>query len=178
MPSYPSILGNKYTNLSDLDLGRAPFPTPLTKQTRRPEIVQKVYGKYSHFSTSTCEQFLQDITIKNIHIEEEEAIQLTGISMIIYGSIQTNSVIAKPLLVATNELYFSKSTGRTEADVLADKVIPPKNLWGTPGTRQHDMHIYGGTNALYFLFMAIFSFFEIVILANPPQKTRQNMCLF
>ena len=69
MPSYPSILGNKYTNLSDLDLGRAPFRTPLTEQTRRPERLQKVYGKYSHSSTSTCEEFLQDIIIENIPIE-------------------------------------------------------------------------------------------------------------
>ena len=124
-----------------------------------PEREQRVYSQDSHSSTSTSEKFLQDIIIENIPIEEEEAIHPTRRSMRIYRSIQTNSVLSEPFLVATNELYFSKLTGRTEANFLADNVIFPKNIWGTPRTCQLDMHISGGTKALSFLFVAAKYFF-------------------
>ena len=55
-------------NLSDLELGRLPFLTPLTKKMRCPERVHQVHYEDSHSSTSTSEEFLQDITIENIHI--------------------------------------------------------------------------------------------------------------
>ena len=58
--------------------------------------------------------------------------------MSLSGSIQANSILSDPFLVATNELYFRKLTGRTEAHVLAEKVVVPKNLQITQGTRQHD----------------------------------------
>ena len=57
-----------------------------------------------------------------------------------------------PFLVATNESYFSKSNERTEAEVLDDIVIVPKNLWGRPGTLQHDTQCSGATKALSLLF--------------------------
>ena len=69
--------------------------------------------------------------------------------MIISGLIQANRILADPLLVATNESYFRKSTWRTEADVLADKVIIPNNIHGTIGTHQHNMHFFGATKAFY-----------------------------
>ena len=71
MPSLPYIPGNIYTNLSDLESGHAPLLTPLTEQTRRPAIVHLVHNEDSHSSTSTREEFLQDIIIENIPIEEE-----------------------------------------------------------------------------------------------------------
>ena len=73
MPSSLSISGNTSTNISDLDSGWSPFLTPLAKQTRRPEILQRIHDKYSHSSTSTREKFLQNNVIENIPIEEEES---------------------------------------------------------------------------------------------------------
>ena len=66
----------------------------------------------------TCEEFLQDIIIENLPIDREEVIHPTGRAMIIYGLNQDNSVIAEPFMVTTIELYFSKSTGRTETNIL------------------------------------------------------------
>ena len=40
----------------------------------------------------------------------------------------------------------------TEADVFSDRVIVPKNIWGTPGTHQHYTQFSCETEALYFLF--------------------------
>ena len=74
--------------------------------------------------------------------------------MRIYGSIQSNSVLAEPFLVTTNKSYVSKSTGRTEAGVLADKVIVAKNLRGTTGTLQHDTHFSVAMKLLSLLFGA------------------------
>ena len=42
----------------DLESGRAPFLTPPTKLTRRPERVQRFHDEYYHSSMSTCEEFL------------------------------------------------------------------------------------------------------------------------
>ena len=91
---------------------------------------------------------------------------------------QAYSVLTDPLLVATDELYFSKSTGRNEADVLADKVIVPNNLRGTPGKRQHEKHFSGATKELSLLFVAAFVLFPSVGLVNLTPQTRQNMRLF
>ena len=44
--------------------------------------------------------------------------------------IWSNSVLAEPSLVATNELYLSKSTKKNESNVLVDKFIVPKNIRG------------------------------------------------
>ena len=65
----------------------------------------------------TCEEFLKDIIVENIPIEEEEPIYPTKISMRISVSIQTDIMLAEPSLVATNESYFFKLTGRTEANI-------------------------------------------------------------
>ena len=151
MLSSPLSLGNASTNLSDLESGWAPFLTPLTEQTRHLERVHQVRDKDSHYSTSTLDEFLQDITIENTPIDEEEDIHPTRKSMIISGNIQYDRVLPELLLVATNESYFSKLTGRTEADVLADKVIVSNNLKGTPGMRQHNKDFSGATKALYLL---------------------------
>ena len=72
--------------------------------------------------------------------------------MSISGSIQVKSVLAEPLLVATNDSYFSNLTGRTEDDVLYDKVVVPNNLWGTPRMCQHETHLSGATKAFSSLF--------------------------
>ena len=72
--------------------------------------------------------------------------------MSISGTVQSNSLLAEPYLFATNKLYFSKPAGRTEADVLVDTVIVPKNIWGAPGTHQHDTQLSGSTNSLPLLF--------------------------
>ena len=154
MPFHPFRLGNTSTNLSNLESGRAPFLAPPTEQTRHLAREQRVHDEYSHYSTSAREEFLQDIVIENLPIEEEEVSHPTGRSTRISGSIQSNSVLTEPSLVATNESYFSKSTGRTEANILADKVIVPKNLRGTPGARQYDTHFSGATKALSLLFGA------------------------
>ena len=98
--------------------------------------------------------------------------------MIISGLIKSDIVIADPSLVTTNELYLSKSTGRTEAGVLADKVIFPKKLWGTPGTHQYDTHLCGETKALYLIFGAAEKKIPTVRLVNPTPQTRQNICPF
>ena len=88
-------------------------------------------------------------------------------------------MLADPSLVATNKSYFSKSTGRTEADVLADKVIVPKNLRGTPVTRQHDTDFSGATTALSLLFEAEFLLLlSTVGLVNLTPQTRKKLCLF
>ena len=129
-----------------------PFLTPLTEQTCCPRRVHRVYDEYSHSSTSTCEEFLQDIIIENLTIEEEESIHPTGRAMRISGSIQAEIVIAEPSLVLTNGSYLSKSTGRNESEFLADKIIVPKYLWGTPGMRQHDTQFSGATKVLSFMF--------------------------
>ena len=74
--------------------------------------------------------------------------------MRISRSIQGNSVLAETSPVVTTKSYFSKLTGSTESDVLADKVIFSKNIWSTPGTRQHVTHFSGATKVLSFLFEA------------------------
>ena len=74
--------------------------------------------------------------------------------MSISGSIHGDSVVSEPSLVATNKSYFSKSNRRTESDVLTDKFIVPNNLWGAPGTCQHDTHFSGATNSFHLLFVA------------------------
>ena len=102
MPSFPYVPGNKSTYFINPESGRAPFLTPITKKTRCLARVQWIHNKYYQTSTSNCEEFLQDIAIKNISFDEEESIQYTVIVMSISGSIQGNSVIAEPLLVATN----------------------------------------------------------------------------
>ena len=61
-------------------------------------------------------------------------------------------MISDLLLVLTNKSYFSRFTGRTEADVLADKVIVPKNIRGTSGMCQHDTHFSGATKAFSLIF--------------------------
>ena len=83
----------------------------ITEVTRRPTRVQQFHDGYSHSSTSTCEDFLQDIIIENIPIEEEESSHPTRRSMSISRSIQADIVLADPFLVATNESYFIKSAG-------------------------------------------------------------------
>ena len=55
-------------------------------------------------------------------------------------------------MFATIELYFSKSTGRTETNILADKFIVLINLRGKSGTTQHDTHFYGASKVFFFLF--------------------------
>ena len=122
-------------NLSDLESRWAPFLAPLTKRTRRPEILHQVHDEDSHSSTSAHEKFLQDIIIENIPIEGEEYSHPTAIAMSISVLVQDKIVIVKSLLVVTNESYFIKLTGRTETDILVDKVLVPNNLWGTPGMR-------------------------------------------
>ena len=109
---------NTSTNLSNLESGQAPFLVTITKQTHPPARVPQFHDEYSHSSKSTCEEFLQNIIIENLPIEEEESSHPTGTSMRISGPIQANSVLADPSLVATNESYFRKSTGRTEAKFL------------------------------------------------------------
>ena len=98
--------------------------------------------------------------------------------MRIYGSIQGNSVLIDPLLVATNESYFIKSTGRTEANVLDDKVIVSKNIRVTPGTHENYSHFYGATKALSSIFVEAIFWFPIVGMVNLTLKTRKNMCPF
>ena len=48
---------------------------------------------------SNREEFIKNIGIENIPIEEEEASHPTGRAMIIYGLIQGNIVLAYPLMV-------------------------------------------------------------------------------
>ena len=177
MPSYPSRLGNTSTNISDLESGRVPFLTPITKQTYFPEIVHQFYDGDSHSSTSTREEFIQDIIIENIYIEEEETNHLTLRAMRISGSIQENSVLADPLLVATNKSYFSKSTGSTEINFWADKVISPKNLQGTPGTRQHGTHLSGSTKAFILLFVAAIFFANSQTGESNTKNETKNMSI-
>ena len=91
--------------------------------------------------------------IENLPIEEEEDKHPTGIAMRIYRSIQGYSMLADPFLVATNKSYFSKLAERTEADILAEKVITPKDIQVTPGTHQHDTLLSGATKELSALFV-------------------------
>ena len=77
---------------------------------RRPERVHRVHEEYYHYSMSTREEFLQDIIIEHLPIEGDESTHPTWRSMIISGLIQANRILADPLLVATNESYFRKST--------------------------------------------------------------------
>ena len=107
--------------------------------------ISRVHEKHSHSSTYTCEEFLQDISIENIPIEEEEFIHPTGRAMWISGLIHSNIVIYEPFMVATIEFYFSKLAGMTESRILDDKFIVLNNLRGTPGTTKHDTHFYGAT---------------------------------
>ena len=58
-------------NLSDLYSGQASFLTPLIERMRCMARVHLVHHEYSHSSTSTREEFLQDIIIENLPIEEE-----------------------------------------------------------------------------------------------------------
>ena len=97
--------------------------------------------------------------------------------MIIYKSIQGNIVLTESSLVATNKSYCSMLNGRTEADILADKVIVPKNLWSTSGTLQRYTHFSGATKAFYLLFGAENILLLIFVLVNPTHQTRQNMRL-
>ena len=83
--------------------------------------MHQFHNKYPHYFTYTREEFLPGNIIENIPIEEEEDIHPTRKAMTIYGLIQTNSVLAEPYLVAIIESYFSKSTGRTDTNILADK---------------------------------------------------------
>ena len=46
-------------------------------------------------------------------------------------------------MFANIESYFSKSTGRTETNILSDKFIVLNNLRGKSGTNQHDTHFSG-----------------------------------
>ena len=87
-------------------------------------------------------------------------------------------MISELYLVETNKSYFSKSTGRNEANILAGKVVIPKNIRGIPGTGQHDTHFSGNTKALYLLFGSEIVLLPSVGLVNPKLKTRQNMRLF
>ena len=96
--------------------------------------MHQVHDKYSHSSTYTREEILQDIIIENITIEEEEVIHPTGRATSISELIQANIVLLGPFLVKTIELYFSKSNRRTESNVLADNFIVLNNIRGTPGT--------------------------------------------
>ena len=98
------------------------------------------------------EEFLQDIMIENIPIEEKEVIHLTGRIMIISGSIQANSVLAETSLVSTIDSYFVESTGRTESNIFSDKFIVLKNIRGTPGTCQHDTYFSGAAKVFSLLF--------------------------
>ena len=87
MPSSSEVLGHKYINLSDLESGQAPFQMPLIKQTHRLARLHRVHDKYSHSSTYTYKEFLQDIIIENLPIYEEEVIHSTRRAMSISGSI-------------------------------------------------------------------------------------------
>ena len=89
--------------------------------------------------------------------------------------IQAKSVIAEPFLVVTNELHFSKSTGRTEAGVLSDKVIVPKNIQGTPGTGQHDTHFSGMTKVVFSVWGSKFYFSNSRTGESDPENEK-NMC--
>ena len=116
---------------------------------------------YITFSASNnIDTFLQDIIIENLHIEEEVANHSFRSVMSIYGWIQADSMIDNPALVATNEMYFRKFTGWTEAIVLDDKVVVPNNLFNTPSTLQNDTHIYSLKKACYLLFGAETHFVE------------------
>ena len=103
VPFSPLISVNRYINLSGLESGQAPFLVPLTKRTRRLVKVHWFHNEDSHSSTSTCEEFLQDIMVENISIGEEYANHLTGIALSISKLIQANIVLAEPSLVATNK---------------------------------------------------------------------------
>ena len=116
---------------------------------RRPARVRRVHDEYYHSSTSTHEEFIQDIIIEDISIEGKEFIHPTGRAMSIYGLNQDNSVIVEPLMFATIELYFSKSTGRTETNILADKFIVLNNLRGKSGMTQHDTHFSGAAKVFF-----------------------------
>ena len=95
--------------------------------------MQKIHDKDSHYSTSTREEFLQNILIGNITIEEEEYIHPNGRAMIISGLIQGNIVLADPSLAAINKSYFGNLTRRNEANFLADKAIVLNNLGAHQG---------------------------------------------
>ena len=55
-------------------------------------------------------------------------------------------------MVATIELYFSKLTGTTEANILDDKFIFLNNLRGKSGTTQHDTHFFSTAKLFSLLF--------------------------
>ena len=104
MPFHPFRLGNTSTNLSNLESGRAPFLAPPTEQTRHLAREQRVHDEYSHYSTSAREEFLQDIVIENIPVDEEEARHPTVKSKSISGLVHDDSVLDYPLIVVTNKL--------------------------------------------------------------------------
>ena len=114
-------------NLIDIESGKLPLLTSLTEQTCCPERVQRIHNKDYHYSTSTREEFLQNIVIENPPIEEGESIHPNGRAMRISGLFQGDSVLTEPSLVATNAFYFIRSTVRTETDIFPDKVILSNN---------------------------------------------------
>ena len=105
--------------------------------------MHRVQHKYFDSSTSTREEFLLDIIIENLPLEEEESIHPTGRDISISGFIQSDRVLEDLFLVITNKSYFRKSTGSTKAGVLADKFICPNNIWDTPDMCEHDTHFSG-----------------------------------
>ena len=90
--------------------------------------------------------YINYVSLRRIDVKDQFRVWICLILPLI------DSVIAEPSLVATIKSYFSKSTGRNEADVLADKVIYPNNLWGKPGKRQHDTHFSGATKEFSLMF--------------------------
>ena len=116
--------------------------------------MHRVHDEDYHYCTSTHEEFLQNIIFENFPIEEEEASHPTGRSMRISRSIQANSGLSEPYMVSINKLYFSKSTGINEAKVLSNRVIVPKNIQVTPGTRKNYTHFYCDTKELSFMLVA------------------------
>ena len=123
----------------------------------------------------TLEEFLQDIKIGNIPIEEEEFIHPTERSMRISGSVQANSMFAKPLMVTTIKSYFTKSTRRTESNFFSDKFIVLKNILGIPGTLQHDTHFSGAAKVISLLFESGKQcFLPTVRLMNMTPQTSQK----
>ena len=48
----------------------------------------------------------------------------------------------------TGKGYFARNIVRTESDVLAKKVVMPKDKCGIPGSRKHVIHFSEATGAL------------------------------
>ena len=87
-------------------------------------------------------------------------------------------MLADPSLVATNESYFRKSTGRTEAKILTEKIIAPKNLRGTSVTCRHENHLFGVTKAFSLLFGSAKCFVADSWTGESDTEKRRNMRLF